>query len=300
MELTAQTVVLITGASSGIGEATAYRFAREGVRLVLAARRQERLQVVAEEARRRGAADVLVVPTDVTVPQQARALVEQALEAFGQIDVLVNNAGQGNCAAVEETTPEQLWRIFAVNTFALWYVTAPALPYMKARRCGHILVVASVAGKWGYPYNSAYVAAKHAAVGFVAALRTELLETGVEATVICPAAVDTAWGLVTDGGPLGVLFQAGVRRSKQIAQERGIPLAPLPKILSAEDIAEQILQAVRQPPGHDVMTHAGTDELAVLVARNRQAFEQQMLPFYLGVRQVYEEWKQHAQQRSAL
>lgn len=293
MELTPETVALITGASSGIGAATARRFAREKVRLVLAARRRELLEAVAAECRQLGS-QVLVVPTDVTVPEQAQALVGQALEHFGRLDVLLNNAGQGNCAAVEETTPEQLWHIFAVNAFALWYVTAPALPVMKAQRRGHILVVASVAGKWGYPYNSAYVAAKHAAVGFVAALRTELLGTGVEATVICPAAVDTPWGMVTEGGPLGLLFQEGIRRSKHIAQELGVPLAPLPKVLSPEQIAEQLVDVVRHPPEGDVFTHAGTHELAVLAAQNRRALEERMMPFYLGVQRVYEEWRRHA------
>ncbi|GBD06820.1 Putative ketoacyl reductase [bacterium HR21] len=293
MELTPETVVLITGASSGIGAATARRFAREKVRLVLAARRRERLEAVAAECRQVGA-EVLAVPTDVTVPEQAQTLVRRAVEQFGRLDVLINNAGRGNCAAVEETTPEQLWRIFAVNAFALWYVTAPALPVMKAQGRGHILVIASVAGKWGYPYNSAYVAAKHAAVGFVAALRTELLGTGVEATVVCPAAVDTEWGMVTEGGPLGALFQEGVRHSKQVAHELGLPLAPLPTILTAEQVAEQLVDVVRRPPRGDVFTHPGTQELAVLVAQDRRAFEEQMLPFYLGVQRVYSQWRQHA------
>ncbi len=294
MELTPETVVLITGASSGIGAATACRFAQEGVCLVLAARRRERLEAVAAECRQRGASRVLVMPTDVTVPEQGKALVRQTVEHCGRLDVLIHNAGQGNCASVEETTPEQLWRMFAVNAFALWYITAPALPVMKAQGRGHVVVISSVAGKWGYPYNSAYVAAKHAAVGFVAALRTELLGTGIEATVVCPAAVDTEWGMVTEGGPLGVLFQEGVRRSKQIAQERGLPLAPLPKILSPEQVAEQLLEVVRHPPEGDVFTHPGTEQLAVLVAQNRRAFEEQMLPFYLGVQQVYREWQRDA------
>lgn len=292
MELTPDSVVLITGASSGIGAAAARRFAQERVRLVLAARRRERLEQLAAELAQAGV-EAVVVPTDVTDPEQSRQLVEQTVERFGRIDVLLHAAGRGNLAAVEETTPEQLWRIFAVNAFALWYVTAPALPVMKAQGRGHILVIASVAGKWGYPYNSAYVAAKHAAVGFVAALRTELLGTGVEATVVCPAAVDTEWGLVTEGGPLGVLFQEGVRRSKQIALERGIPLAPLPKILSAEEVAERVVALVRSPARGDVFTHPGTQELALLVACERAALEERMLPFYLGVRQVYEEWKAH-------
>jgi len=213
------------------------------------------------------------------------------VEHFGRLDVLLNNAGRGNLASVEETTPEQLWRIFAVNAFALWYVTAPALPIMKAQGRGHILVIASVAGKWGYPYNSAYVAAKHAAVGFVAALRAELIGTGVEATVVCPAAVDTEWGIATEGGPLGLLFEEAVRRSRQIARQRALPLAPLPKVLSADEIAERLVELVRHPPRTDVFTHAGTEELALLALRHRRMFEQQMLPFYLGAQQVYEEWR---------
>ncbi|MEN3026438.1 MAG: SDR family NAD(P)-dependent oxidoreductase [Chlorobiota bacterium] len=292
MELQPETVVLITGASSGIGAAAARRFAREGVRVAIAARRRERLEAIERELRCSGS-EVLAVPADVADPEQARNLVERVLQQWGRIDVLLLNAGRGNLAAVEETTPELLWRIFAVNAFALWYVTAPALPHMKRRGTGHILVVASVAGKWGYPYMSAYVAAKHAAVGFVAALRTELLEAGIEATVVCPAAVETEWGEVSEGGPVGTLYQEGIRRSKEIAHERGIPLAPLPKILTPEAIAEQLVEIVRNPSKADVFTHAGTEELALLAVRDRRELEQQMLPFYLGVRQVYEEWRRH-------
>ncbi|MDW7997447.1 MAG: SDR family NAD(P)-dependent oxidoreductase [Bacteroidota bacterium] len=297
--MTPETVVLITGASSGIGAAAARRFAQEGVRLAIAARRRESLEAIAADAQQLGST-VLVVPTDVTDPEQARRLVQTTLEHFGQIDVLINSAGRGNLASVEGTTPEQLWSIFAVNAFSLWYVAAPALPHMKARRQGHIIVIASVAGKWGYPYCSAYVAAKHAAVGFVAALRTELLETGVEATVLCPAAVDTEWGLVTEGGPLGVLFQEGIRHSKEIARSREIPLAPLPKVLSAEAVAEQLVELVRHPDRADVFTHPGTAELAILVAQDRRAFEGKMMPFYLGVRQAYEDWRAHVGKDSSV
>jgi len=292
MELTQETVVVITGASSGIGAATARRFAREGARVVLAARRAERLAEIAQELRQSGAT-ALAIPTDVTDPEQARRLIEQTLEHFGRLDVLINNAGRGYVGAVEETTPEMLLRMFAVNAFALWYVTAPALPVMKAQRRGHIIVISSVVGRWGYPYSSAYVAAKHAAVGFVAALRTELVGTGVEASVVCPAAVDTDWGKVTEGGPLGDLYIAGIRRSKAIAAERGLPLAPLSRILSPDDIAEQLVQLVRSPRS-DLFTHPGTAELAELAARDREALEQQMLSFYLGVQQVYAEWRRNA------
>ncbi len=282
------TAIAITGASSGIGAALAEQLAMRGVRLSLCARRRQQLHDVAERARQLGAT-VLECVADVSIESEAQRFIEQTLEAFnGRIDVLVANAGRGHCAAVEDTPTEQVHSMFAVNVFPLWYLVRPILPIMKAQQRGHIIAISSIVGKIAYPYNAAYVAAKHAVVGFIAALRTELVETGVEATVICPAGVETEWASVTEGSPIGELFADGIARSRQIARERNIPRAPLQPMMSAADVAQRIVEVIESPPARDVFTHDGSDELVTLALSSRRDYEQTMLPLLLGMRQSYE------------
>ncbi len=283
------TVIAISGASSGIGAALALELASKGASLALCARRTDRLAAIAQRARALGAR-VIDVQADVSDERQATSFIEQTLETFkGRLDVLILNAGRGHCAAVEDTPSEQLHSMFATNVYSLWYLVRPALPVMKAQRRGHIVAISSIVGKIAYPYNAAYVAAKHAVVGFVAALRTELVETGVEATVICPSGVNTEWAFVTEGGPIGELFTDGIYRSRTIAAQRSIPRAPLQRMKAAEEIARQIIAVIESPPGHDVYTHEGSDELVALANRSRREYEQAMLPLLLGMRQAYEE-----------
>lgn len=283
-----ETVVAITGASSGIGAALAELIAERGARLALCARRADRLAEIAARARSRGA-DVLDVVADVSIESEATAFVEQTLDRFGgRLDVLIANAGRGHCAAVEDTTTEQLHSMFAVNVYQLWYLVRPALPVMKAQRRGHIVAVSSIVGKIAYPFNAAYVAAKHAVVGFIAALRTELVETGVEATVVCPSGVETEWAQATEGSPIGELFAEGIARSRTIAHDRGIPRAPLQRMMKAADIARQIVEVIESPPGRDVLTHEGSEQLVEMALRSRREYEQAMLPLLLGMRQAYE------------
>jgi len=184
-------VAIITGASSGIGAALALQISREGASVILAARRREKLEQLAAEITRAGQV-ALPITADVTKRADAEMLVRTAVERFGRVDILVNNAGRGHFASVEDTTDEMIRSMFELNVYPLWYTTRPALTQMKKQGSGHIINIASMAGKIGYPYNSAYVAAKHACVGFTHALRMELMETGIHATVVCPAAVASA------------------------------------------------------------------------------------------------------------
>jgi|DewCreStandDraft_2_1066082.scaffolds.fasta_scaffold00167_36 short-subunit dehydrogenase len=281
-------VVAITGASSGIGAALVLELAQRGVCLALCARRADRLAEVAQHARARGAR-VFELQADVSDETQAVAFIERTLETFGgRLDVLVHNAGRGHCAAVEDTPTKQLHSMFAVNVFPLWYLVRPVLPVMKSQRRGHIVAISSIVGKIAYPYNAAYVAAKHAVVGFIAALRTELVETGVEATVVCPSGVETEWASATEGSSIGELFAEGIARSRTIASERGIPRAPLQRMKSAEDVARHIVGVIEAPPGHDVYTHEGSEELVALAIKSRRDYERAMLPLLLGMRQAYE------------
>jgi len=279
------TVVLLTGASSGIGEALARRLARDRATLVLAARRAERLAALAEELTAAGTT-VLAVPCDVSDRPQAENLVAATLERFGQLDVLVNNAGRGHFASVEETDDDTITRMFALNAFALWYTTRPALRHMRTRGSGHIINVASIAGKIAFPFNSAYVAAKHACVGFTHALRMELLETGIHATVVCPAGVQTEWAESTEGGTILPLLSEAGPIIQRIATERKITLPRIEGLKSAEEVAEAIVGCIHSPVA-ELYTHDGSHEFVVLSARRREEAERHQLPAALAEQEIY-------------
>jgi short-subunit dehydrogenase len=290
-------VIVLTGASSGIGEALAVRAAAAGARLVLGARREDRLRALAARIRAAGGT-ASVYPCDVTDPQQAEGLVAHALSSFGGLDVLVNNAGRGHFSSVEDTTDAMLASMFAVNTFALWYTTRPALRHMKAQRKGHIINVASIAGKIGFPYNSAYVAAKYACVGFTHALRLELMETGVHASVVCPAGVSTDWATATEGGPIRAMFSAAGPHIKRIAAERALPLPEIEGVLPPEAIAERMLECMLHPVA-EVYTHRGEREFVELAARDREAAEEHQRAVVLGERAVYDALVQDGAHRTS-
>lgn len=283
-------VAIVTGASSGIGAALSILLANEGAHAVLGARRMQRLEEVAEKIRTTGKASCLPLQCDVTDRTDAERLVEQAMKTFGRIDILVNNAGSGHFARIEDTTDEMIQHVFAVNAFSLWYTTRPALTYMKRQGNGHIINIASMAGKLGYPYNSAYVAAKHACVGFTHALRQELAETGIHATVVCPAGVATDWANVTEGGSMRRFFSESGQHIKRIAQDRGISLPAIEGVKPPEEVAKSILDCIYHPVA-EVFTHKGSKEFVLLAAQNMDRAERQQLPVVLGEREVYEKVK---------
>ena len=178
-------VVVVTGASQGIGKALCLELARQAPRLVLAARDEAALASVAAECAARGAA-TLVVPTDVSDEPACRRLVERSLERFAALDVLVNNAGMGMLARFEDVTDlSQYERLMRVNYLGSVYPTFHALPALKRAR-GQIVAVSSLAGLAGVPLRTAYAATKHAQIGFFDSLRVELRGTGVAVTVVCP------------------------------------------------------------------------------------------------------------------
>lgn len=183
-------VVIVTGASSGIGREIALGLARQGAHLALAARRPAPLQHIAEEARAEGGAAV-AVPTDVTDPAQCETLVARTVERFGRLDTLVNNAGISMAFLFEElqdlTLPE---RIMRVNYLGSLYCTHYALPHLAAAR-GRLVGVASLTAKTGVPMRSLYAASKHAMAGFFDSLRIELEDRGVTVTVVYPDFVQT-------------------------------------------------------------------------------------------------------------
>jgi short-subunit dehydrogenase len=200
-------VVAITGASSGIGEATARAFARKGSRLALGARRIDRLNAVAQKCRDRGAPDVSTRRLDVGRRADARAFVAAALRDHDQIDVLVNNAGLGWMGRVHEMPDDKVDELLATNLAGVIATTQAALPSMLERRRGVIINVASVLGFRAAPYSAVYSAAKHGVVGFSHALRGELSGTGVKVCVVYPSSTATEFFEATEA-PIGPVYSA--------------------------------------------------------------------------------------------
>ncbi len=183
-----QKVAIVTGASSGIGRATAVGLARRAYAVTLAARREDRLRDI---ARLCDPAEALVVPTDVSDPSQVQAMVEKTLSRFGRLDVLVANAGYGLFARVDETPPDEMRRIMDVNFMGVFFACQAALPAMKKQGGGHIFVVSSVIGKRGTPFHGAYCASKFAICGLAESMRVEMAPFGIRVTTVCPALTDT-------------------------------------------------------------------------------------------------------------
>jgi short-subunit dehydrogenase len=198
-------VVLVTGASSGIGRALCLALAPQRPRLVLAARDAVSLEEVATQCRAAGA-EALVVPTDVTSTEGCRRLIGRAVEVFGAVDVLVNNAGASMMARFDEIEDLSVFgRLMDVNYLGSVYPTHYALPHLKKSR-GQIVVMASLAGLTGVPTRTGYAASKHAVFGFFDSLRIELEGTGVDVTIVAPYFVLSEIhrrSTGADGRPLG-------------------------------------------------------------------------------------------------
>ncbi|MBI2518126.1 MAG: SDR family NAD(P)-dependent oxidoreductase [Opitutae bacterium] len=201
-------VVIITGASSGIGEATARRLARGGARLVLAARRPDRLEALARELDPSGAS-VLAVAGDVTSEADRQQLVAAAQEKFGRIDALVNNAGYGTRGPVELVPVELIRKNFETNVFSLVALTQLVLPGMRARGSGTIVNIGSVAGRIARPLSSIYDSTKHALEALTDGLRGELKPFGVRVTLIRPGFILTEFVDAANKASDTVLENAG-------------------------------------------------------------------------------------------
>lgn len=182
--------VWITGASSGIGEATARAFAAEGARLVLSSRRPVELERVRRSCHR--PEQHAVVPLDLVRPETFPAVVAQVRDRVGPIDILVNNGGVSQRALALDADPAVERALMEVDYFGPVALTKAVLPAMMARRRGHVVVVSSVMGYLGTPGRSTYAAAKHALHGYFDSLRAEVWRQGIKVTLVCPGYVRTA------------------------------------------------------------------------------------------------------------
>jgi NADP-dependent 3-hydroxy acid dehydrogenase YdfG len=188
--MSSQRVIAITGASAGIGRATALRLARDGAALVVCARRADRLRAVAREITAAGG-QALPVVGDVTRDADMQALVASAVDRFGHLDVMMCNAGFGIAGAIDDVTPDQMRTLMDVNYFGTYYAARAALPIFRRQGTGHIIVVSSIVGKRGVPYMSAYAATKFAQVGLAECLRAELAGSAIHVSIVYPVSTET-------------------------------------------------------------------------------------------------------------
>jgi short-subunit dehydrogenase len=206
--------VVITGASSGIGAATAVAFARRRARLVLCARRFDRLQGVAEQCRAAGATEVFIRKADIGRPGEARAFISFALQHLDRVDILVNNAGRGWRGRLQDMTDDEVLSVVDTNLLGCVWTTQATVPVMLAQGSGVIINVASVVGVRAMPYSAAYAASKYALVGLSHALRGELSGTGIKVCTVYPGTTATEFG----GGrkPDGFMTHSARRVAKTI------------------------------------------------------------------------------------
>ena len=203
--------VWITGASSGIGEACAYRYAAQGACLILTSSSKEKLDAVAAECGRRGASGVSVLPYDLQDPEGLDLLVRQAWDSFKGIDILFCNAGVSQRTRVEDTSMEMVRKLMEINFFAPVAIAKGILPRMIAAGGGHIAVTTSIAGRFGFPLRCAYSASKHALNGFFETLRAENSDKGISVTLVCPGRVRTniSFNALDKGGEKHAVMDPG-------------------------------------------------------------------------------------------
>lgn len=221
-------VVVITGASSGIGRATAHAFARKGARLVLAARSTESLQEVAAECAAQGA-EVVTVPADVSKEPEVKALMRSAVDAFGRIDVCVSNASVYSYGTFETTPPGVFRQIIDTNLFGTIHTAREVLPYFHAQGRGTLVIIGSLYSKITSPYVSPYVTSKFGLLGFAEVLRQELRKAKkIHVCLVLPATIDTP------------IYQ-------HAANYTGRSVHPLPPVVSPHRVARAILRTAERP-----------------------------------------------------
>lgn len=235
-------VIIVTGASAGIGEATARRLAREGATVVINARRANRLEALKRDIERTGG-KAFAVAGDVTSEQDRARLVQETLDAFGRIDALVNNAGWGQRGPIELVPLDAIRRNFETNFFSLIGLTQLVIPVMREQRSGRIVNISSVAGRIARPLSSVYDATKHALEAVSDGLRGELAPFGIKVVVIEPGFIITeflgvanenAREIMEQTGPYSEMFERVATGTQRMRKFAGRP----------EDISDLVFKAL--------------------------------------------------------
>lgn len=225
-------VVWITGASSGIGEALAHEFSRQGARLILSSRRKDELERVKSACQTLGAAAIEILPLDLAQVSTLALTAEAAIHIYGRIDIVINNGGVSQRSLAKDTTLEVDRRIFEINYFGTITLTKQVVPHFVARGSGHFVTITSVTGKIGTPYRSSYAGSKHALHGFFDSLRAELWKENpnIRVTLVCPGWTNTNLSLTA------LMGDGSAQGKKDDTHEHG---------LTPEFVAQKIVQAVK-------------------------------------------------------
>lgn len=222
-------VIWITGASSGIGEALALELAKKEARLILSARREDELIRVAKLTKL-PELDLMILPFDLSDTSNASALAAQVMNKFGRIDILINNGGYSQRAEAMATSIEIDRQLMEVNYFSYINITKAVLPYMKRQKSGYLIVVSSIAGKFGFFLRSSYSAAKHALHGFYDSLRLETEQFGIHTLIVCPGKIKTN---VSNNA----VTASGAKHNEMDPSHENA--------MSAEECAKQIIQGIK-------------------------------------------------------
>ncbi|MBL4754062.1 MAG: SDR family oxidoreductase [Flavobacteriales bacterium] len=241
-------VVIITGASSGIGQACALEYAKQGDSIVIAARNYDKLKKL-ETALVALGAKVLSVAFDITLDEDRKRLIDQTVTKFGRIDVLINNAGISQRSLAKNTLLDVDRQLMEVNYFGTIALTKYALQPMIKAQSGHIAVISSIVGKFGFPLRTGYSATKHALHGYFESLRAELHEDNIKVSIICPGRIKTNISI-------NALTEDGSTHSKM---DEGTEAG-----LSAESCARQIVRAISSGKKE---TYIGGKEILMIYIR---------------------------------
>ena len=224
-------VAIVTGASAGIGRASALALAAEGAKVVITARRQERLDALVAEIKAMNT-QAFAVAGDANDEATAKRCVETALNEAGRIDILLNNTGMGNYKNLVDTSLEEYDMLMNTNMRTTFIFTRQVVPQMLLQKQGTIMMVSSMAGLYGFPNQAVYCATKFAQVGFAQSLDKELRPAGIKVGVICPGGVKTE-------------FAIGAGRTEESVAQSGM--------LEATDVADAVLLACTQAPGSRII-----------------------------------------------
>ena len=224
-------VAIVTGASAGIGRASALALAAEGAKVVITARRQDRLEALAAEIKAMNT-QAFAVAGDANDEATAKRCVETALNEAGRIDILLNNTGMGNYKNLVDTSLEEYDQLMNTNMRTTFIFTRQVVPQMLLQKQGTIIMISSMAGLYGFPNQAVYCATKFAQVGFAQSLDKELRPNGIKVGVICPGGVKTE-------------FAIGAGRTEESVAQSGM--------LEATDVAGAVLLACTQAPGSRII-----------------------------------------------